>query len=95
MSDSISEQLNEACKAAVMNDDLHIEHINISREALFELSRCYSEITLSDNSIDSPLKWHGIELKECYELPGITFNLVTTPVEVPAWGGSPKGKLPR
>lgn len=79
-----------------MDDDLHIEHINISHEAFFELSRCHTEVICSDYlSIDSPITWHGVELKQCDELSGITFNLVTSSFDVPDWGGYPKGKLPR
>lgn len=93
MSESISDQLNEACRAAVMDDDLHIEHIDISPQAFRELGRD-SYIHCDNISMDSPNIWHGIELKTRPEMNGVTFELITTPNEVPAWGGSPKGRLP-
>ncbi len=95
MLDSISEQLNEACRAAVMDDDLHIEYINISIEAYHQLILTdTSYLSFDKQTASSPITWHGVELKECHELPGIAFNLVTSPAEIPAWGGSPKDDLP-
>ncbi len=95
----LNEKLNRACEQAVMIDDLHIEYINISPEALNELMQMrglhMDHVTMDD--ITGELKsitWHGIELRQDIELSGVTFNLVTTPVETPAWGGSPKGRLP-
>lgn len=93
MSESVSDQLNEACRAAVMDSDLHIEYIDISPQAFMELGRD-SYIHCNNISMDSPLIWHGVELKERPEMQGVAFNLVTTPNEVPAWGGSPKAQLP-
>ncbi|HBD03489.1 hypothetical protein [uncultured Psychrobacter sp.] len=93
MSESISDQLNEACRAAVMDEDLHIEHINISPQAFADLGRD-SYIHCDNIYVDSPITWHSVELKIRPEMNGVTFELITTPNEVPAWGGSPKGRLP-
>lgn len=95
MSDSIRDQLNEACRRAVMDDDLHIEYINISLEGFNQLALWDEGSLYSENLfINSPITWRGVELRKNIELSGVTFNLVTTPFETPAWGGSPKGRLP-
>lgn len=96
MSDSIRDQLNEACRRAVMDDDLHLEYINISVEGFHQLAFLDSGNLYSENtSINTPITWHGVELRKDVELSGVTFNLVTSPIETPAWAGSPKGRLPR
>lgn len=99
MSVLLNEKLNRACIEAIMVDYLHVEYINISPEALNELMQMRG-LHMDHGIIDAvtgklkPITWHGIELRENVELSGVTFNLVTSPVETPAWGGSPKGRLP-
>ncbi len=71
--------LNEACNKAVMVDWLHIERIDVSPEGLCNLSRIRSEfIVFECPTRETPITWHGIEVRECHDLSGVTFNLITS-----------------
>ena len=77
MSKHISELLHEEYRRVLASDN-DFDYIEISAEALFELSKT-SYLELNYDSVltpDMPLQWRGIEMRESHELNGIAFNFL-------------------